>query len=74
MHPQADYKIRNNAKKYLELKKCRFSFSTNEEICEDINECADVDSCDLESSDCINLDGSFHCECKHGFDCTQGNY
>lgn len=39
MHPQADYKIRNNAKKYLELKKCRFSFSTNEEICEDINEC-----------------------------------
>ena len=39
MHPQADYKIRNNAKKYLELKGCSFSFSTNEEICDDINEC-----------------------------------
>lgn len=37
--------------------------------CEDINECSAV-QCDLSSTECMNTAGSFHCQCKKGFNPT----
>lgn len=37
--------------------------------CRDIDECADrrLNECDLKSSTCVNLAGSYECACKRGF-------
>ncbi|XP_055635764.1 uncharacterized protein LOC129775276 isoform X1 [Toxorhynchites rutilus septentrionalis] len=34
--------------------------------CEDINECV-TSPCDIASTECMNTQGSFHCQCKDGF-------
>lgn len=38
--------------------------------CEDINECI-TSQCDLASTECVNVPGSFHCKCRKGFETTQ---
>ncbi|XP_028131495.1 sushi, von Willebrand factor type A, EGF and pentraxin domain-containing protein 1 isoform X2 [Diabrotica virgifera virgifera] len=38
--------------------------------CEDINECISS-QCDVASTECVNVPGSFHCKCRKGFESTQ---
>ncbi|CAG9863735.1 unnamed protein product [Phyllotreta striolata] len=38
--------------------------------CEDINECI-TSQCDVASTECVNVPGSFHCKCRKGFETTQ---
>ncbi|XP_073707444.1 low-density lipoprotein receptor [Garra rufa] len=40
----------------------------NRTHCEDVDECADADRC---TQICINLPGSFRCDCKEGFELDQ---
>lgn len=35
-------------------------------VCEDIDECANT-QCDLASTECTNVPGSFYCKCRSGF-------
>lgn len=43
---------------------------SNPPKCEDINECVNS-QCDTASTECINTQGSFHCQCRKGFEPTQ---
>ena len=38
--------------------------------CEDINECSSqcLNTCDYEVSVCVNLNGSYECKCKKGYE------
>lgn len=46
-----------------------FSWSSIDGMCVDVNECADGShTCDLNTQNCLNLPGSFHCVCNWGFD------
>lgn len=49
--------------------RCRPGFSGNGRFCRDIDECADkkLNDCDLRSSYCLNLPGSYQCKCRPGF-------
>lgn len=52
---------------------CKDGFRGNGLTCEDINECTEyADICDTTKSTCLNLFGSFECNCHAGADCTIG--
>ena len=47
--------------------RCKDGFERNDSnICEDIDECLEEDSCD-ENAICMNDEGSYNCTCKTGF-------
>lgn len=46
---------------------CPIGFKENETTCEDIDECLDKSACPP-NTNCINVPGTYHCECKTGYE------
>uniref|UniRef100_A0A0G4HZ37 EGF-like domain-containing protein n=1 Tax=Chromera velia CCMP2878 TaxID=1169474 RepID=A0A0G4HZ37_9ALVE len=46
-----------------------FARDTDQSICADVNECERLPPvCPIENSECVNTRGSYHCECKIGYE------
>ncbi|XP_058393999.1 fibrillin-3 [Diceros bicornis minor] len=49
-----------------------FSYNSVLLICEDMDECASVESPCQQNADCVNIPGSFRCKCARGYKLSQG--
>lgn len=52
--------------------KLGFKFNRKNQTCVDVDECAENNPCDFNSK-CINNEGSYHCQCRRGYELIEHN-
>ncbi|KAL4648744.1 adhesion G protein-coupled receptor E1-like [Arapaima gigas] len=56
----------------LALNDCGFGFERKKKQCIDVDECVQIPGICSDNAQCINTNGSYYCQCDHGFESTSG--